>query len=255
MRTIVLAIGILGAALFGSAFVLSLLNPILVERAAREVARIEVERRVNEKVETLSNSRVTDLARKALQKADVDIERAREAIRSELPRKVGNVIADMLDADCECRQRLLAYMERAEEERLSSLTQVREQLITLIESSYASVSQSLMREFRIFAASNMAAFALLAVIAAVRRKATLQLLLPAVVLVGSVAITGGIYLFSQNWLHTIVFAQYVGLAYAVYLLCVAMLLADVVFNRARATTQMVNLLLNAVGAAATAAPC
>ncbi|MFO1337802.1 MAG: hypothetical protein U1F53_06120 [Burkholderiaceae bacterium] len=255
MRAIVLALGVLGAALFGGALVLSLLNPILVERAAREVVRIEVERRVSDKVEALSNAKVTDLALKALQKADVDIERTRDAIRRELPRRVGSVVADMLNADCECRQRLLAYMERAEEERLSSLTQLREQLVTLIESSYASVSQSLMREFRIFAASNMAAFALLAAIAAVRRKATLQLLLPAVVLVGSVAITGGMYLFSQNWLHTIVFSQYVGLAYVVYLVCVALLLADVVFNRARATTQMVNLLFSAVGAAATAVPC
>jgi hypothetical protein len=112
-----------------------------------------------------------------------------------------------------------------------------------------------MREFRIFTASNAAAFALLGVITMLRRRATLQLMLPALVLVGAVAIASAIYLFSQDWLHTIVFAQYVGLAYSLYLVGVALLLADVAFNRARVTTQLVNSALSALGAAASAVPC
>jgi len=255
MRIAILALSALGALVFGGAFALSLLNLILIERAAREVVRIEVERKVGEKIDTLSNSKIADLAHKALQKTDLDIQRAQEAIRSELPRRVANVVADMLNADCECRKRLVAYMERAEQERLSSLTQVHERLIALIEATYASVSQSLMREFRIFTASNAAAFALLGVITLFRRGATLQLLLPAVVLIGAVTVTSGIYLFSQNWLHTIVFGQYVGLAYSLYLVAIALLLTDVAFNRARVTTQLVNSALNAVGAAASAVPC
>jgi hypothetical protein len=56
-------------------------------------------------------------------------------------------------------------------------------------------------------------------------------------------------------LHTIVFGQYVGLAYALYLTVVALLLADVVLNRARVTTRLVNVALQAVGSVATAVPC
>jgi hypothetical protein len=83
----------------------------------------------------------------------------------------------------------------------------------------------------------------------------LQLLLPAVVMVGAVMVTGGLYLFNQDWLHAILFADYVGLAYPVYLACVALLLGDVVLNRARVTTPIVNMLLEAVGAAVRAVPC
>ncbi len=112
-----------------------------------------------------------------------------------------------------------------------------------------------MREFRVFTGSNAIAFALLGVVTLLRRNATLQLALPAVVLAGAVVVTGSLYLFNQNWLHTIVFGEYVGLAYAAYLAGVALLLADVVFNRARITTRMVNVVLQSVGSAVHALPC
>ncbi|KAF1721841.1 hypothetical protein [Pseudoxanthomonas wuyuanensis] len=255
MRRIVLLLSAPGILLFGGAFSLSFLNPLLIERAAREVMRIEVERRIGEKIDNLSSSRVTGLAQRALKRTNTDIERTQRAIREELPRKVANVVADMLDADCECRRRLAGYAERSESERLASLTQVRARLAVLIESTYASVGTSLMREFRIFSASNAVAFVMLGLVTLVRRRAALQLLLPAVVLVGAVALTGGLYLFNQDWLHTIVFGQYVGLTYAVYLAGVALLLADVVFNRARVATRIVNFVLQAAGSTTTAIPC
>jgi len=255
MRRILVVVSLLGVLLFGGAFALSFLDPLLIEHAAREVVRIEVERRVGEKIDSLSNSRVAGLAQRALQNTEADIARTQRAIRDDVPRKVADVVANMLNADCECRKRLREYAQRAESDRLSSLTQVRERLVGLIESAYASVASSLVREFRIFTASNAVAFALLGFITLIRSGATLQLVLTAVVLIGAVMVTGSLYLFNQNWLHTIVFSQYVGLAYALYLVGVALLLADVALNRARVTTRLVNLALQAVGSAITAVPC
>ena len=161
----------------------------------------------------------------------------------------------MLDADCECRKRLARSLEEAQRERIGTLEQARGQLAALIESAYASVTAHLMTEFRIFCASNALAFALLFLVTWFRKAAALQLVLPAVVLLGAAAITGALYLFNQNWLHTIVFNQYWGLTYLVYLGAAAAFLADIVFNRARVTTRMVNAVLNVVGSALTAVPC
>ena len=244
-----------GAIFFGGAFALSLLDPLLVERAARQIVRHEVEHRVGEKVDTFSNSRIAGMAQKALQKTDIDIDHTRQVIRIELPRKVADVVADMLNADCECRKRLIERAQRGESERLSSLVQLRERLVSLIEGAYASVTAHLMREFRIFTASNAVSFVVLGLLMHRRRKATLQLLLPALVLVGAVAVTGGLYLFNQNWLGTVVFGEYIGLGYTFYLAAVALLLTDVVFNRTRVTTRLVNLVFQAVGSAATVTPC
>lgn len=156
---------------------------------------------------------------------------------------------------CECRKRLVDAARESARGRLGSLEQVSERLQGLIESAYASVSTQLLREFRIFTGVNALAFALLIGLAQWRRAAALQLVLPAAVLLGSVALTGGFYLFNQNWLHTLVFGQYVGFGYVAYLAGVLALLSDVAFNRARITSAALNAGLQLVGAAARALPC
>jgi hypothetical protein len=255
MRRAILLLGILGTLLFGAAFAVSFVDPLLVERGARELIRIEVERKVGEKVDALSRSKIVTMAQKALGKTDAEIEAARQELAQGIPAKVVNVVANMLHANCECRKRLVEAANRAHEERTTSLGHVRERLVGLIETAYASVSAHLLREFRIFTASNAMVFACLALVAYWRKAAALQLILPAMVLLGAVAITGGLYLFEQNWLHTILYSDYVGLAYLAYLGAAVCFLGDVVFNRARVSTMLVNAGLSVVGAAFTALPC
>lgn len=73
--------------LFGSAFAISILDPFLIERAARGIVRIEVERRVGEKVEVLSNAKIVSLAQQALGRTDAEIETARREIAESIPQK------------------------------------------------------------------------------------------------------------------------------------------------------------------------
>lgn len=254
MRRFLLILSAIGALVFAGALVVSFTNPLLIERAAREIVRIEVERKTGEQIDALTNSRVAGLAQRALKQTDADIERTRQAIRDEVPQRVANVIANMLKADCECRKRLVRTAEQAENDKLSSLGQVRERLTSLIESAYASVTRNLLREFRIFTGANAVAFLILGLTTVLRRRASLQLALPAALL-GAVVVTGGFYLFAQNWLHTIVFGDYVGLAYGAYLGGVAIGLIDVLVNRARMTTVVVNAVFSVLGLAIQAAPC
>ena len=255
MRRSILILSLFGFILFGVAFALSFVKPILIERAAREVVRIEIERRVGEKIDHLSNSRVVNFARKALGKTDAELEGAKRELADGIPSKVASVVAAMLNANCECRRRLADYAVEAQQEQITSLGRVHEQLVGFIESAYASVAASLMREFRIFTASNATAFAILGAVTLARRKAGLQLALPAVVLVAAVGITAALYLFEQDWLHTILHSDYVGLGFVGYLGALATLLADIAFNRARVTTRIINLGVNVVGSALVVPPC
>ena len=81
------------------------------------------------------------------------------------------------------------------------------------------------------------------------------MLLPTLAILGAVGLAGGLYLFNQDWLHTIVFGDYLGWGYAAYLAVVALLLADILMNHARVSTRLVNLGLQLVGSAASAVPC
>lgn len=255
MRHFLLTTGILGAVLFSIAFVASLLNPLLIERTARGLIRLEVERRVSVKFAELSNSTLASMAGKALGKSESELETAKQALAEEIPQRVASVVADMLNADCPCRKRLMAISIDAQNNRIASLTNARERLASLIETAYSTVAANLLKEFRVFTASNALAFAALALVTQLRRRASLQLALPGVVLIGAVGITGGLYLFNQDWLHTILYGQYVGLAYVAYLGGAVVLLADVVFNRARVTTRIINIGLQVVGSALKAVPC
>jgi len=250
MRQLILVVSLAGLALFAGLFALSYANPLAIERGAREIVRIEIERRVGDRIDALTHSRIAALAERALAQTDVDVAEARRALRDDLPGKIAAVVANMLDPACACRQRIADYLRASATERLASLGQLRARLAGLIESTYAHVAASLLREFRIFTGANAVAFALLALTTVVRRRAALQTALPAVAIVGAVAVVGALYLFRQNWLHAVVFNDYVGLAYAAWLAVAALLLADILMNRARVTTRIVDALLHLVGSAA-----
>ena len=250
MRRAILIFSLLGAGVFSAALLLSWAQPLLVERAARELLRLEVQQQVEGRLDALSDSRIAVFAQRALRRSDAELEQARRAMREGLPDQVATVVARMLDPDCACRQRIASLAREVQGAHLASLLQARERLTSLIESAYASVSRSLLREFRIFTASNAVAFGLLALVAFLRKQASVQLLLPAIAIAGAVAVTGGLYLFNQDWLRTIVFGDYVGWGYAAWLSAVALLLADILLNRARVCTALVNLVL-----AVPVAPC
>lgn len=63
------------------------------------------------------------------------------------------------------------------------------------------------------------------------------------------------YVFEQNWLLTVIFNDYLGFTYLAYLAVVFGLLCDIILNRARITTRIVNTVLEAIGSAASAVPC
>ncbi len=255
VRGAIVALSLAGTALFGAAFVLSFLDPLLIERSARELVRLEVEKRVGEKVDELTDSTVMKMALKAIGKSAAEIETTKRQISGAVPQKVADIIANMLNVDCECRKRLKSLAEKHYNEKLSSLSQVQERLTHLIESAYAKVSAQLLREFRIFTGANAMVFALLAMVSFRRRAAAVQLILPAVVLLGAASASGYLYLFGQDWLHTILFSQYVGLAYFGYLSVAIALLADVVFNRARVCTRAINAALDTAGSGIVILPC
>lgn len=255
MRRALLLIAMLGVVLFGGTLVLSWLNPLLIERAAREVVRIEVEQRVGEKIEVLTNSKVAALAAKALGQTEAELDAKRRALKDGVPSKVAQAMADLLRVDCECRRRMSERATRDAEERLGTLEQVQAQLLGLIETAYASTTRDLMRELRIVSASNAVVFALLGLVAWRHRRATVQLLLPTLVLLGAAGLTGALYLFEQDWLHTLVFGDYVGWGYLGYLGLAIALLSDVAFNRARCITRLLNTTFDALGSAVVVVPC
>ena len=53
IRYLLLTVGLIGASLFGVAFVTSILNPGYVEEVAKDIIRIQVERKTHEKIDAI----------------------------------------------------------------------------------------------------------------------------------------------------------------------------------------------------------
>lgn len=250
LRRGLIALGAIGALLFGLALAASLVEPLLVERGARELLRLEMERRIGERIERLDESRLGAMAHDALKRLSIERDVATRRLRDDVPRITAAVLDRMQDADCECRRRIAQLIEDGARSEVASLGEAEKTLRRIAESAYASASRQWLREFRIVSGTNAVAFALLALIAWWRPRAAIQLTVPALLVLAAVGLTGYGYLFQQDWLHTLLFNDYVGFGYAAWLAGVTALLGDIVLNRARLTTGVLNVLFGAI-----ASPC
>ena len=255
MRAVIGWISGIGTAVFAAALIVSVVSPITIETLAREALRTEIQKRVGEKIESLDGSKIAELAGRIAQRNAAEMEEIKRSIEDGLPQRIASVVGEMLNASCECRKTIKKSFTNAYTEHLGRLTDINTRLTDLIRAKYAEVATSLLREFRIFTGANALVFALLGVTTLVRKKAGIQLVLPAAVLLGAAVIVGGLYLFEQDWFHTILFNDYVGFGYFAYLALAVAFLADIAFNHARVTTEIVNAFFNAIGSAFTALPC
>ncbi len=255
VRWFALILGIVGGLLFGFAFVASVTNPGFVEQLAKNIIRYEVERKVQEKIEAIDSAFLSSKAAVFAKGYAEEVEQIKRLLTQQLPTRLAKVIAEMRDLDCECRKKIETNIRDGFEWRIASASSAHERLTTLIRSKYMDTATQLTREFRIFTGTNAIVFALLLVAVFVKRQAGLHLLPSALVLLAAGAITAYFYLFNQNWLHSLVFNEYVGLAYIGYLAGAFALLCDIILNRARLTTEVLNFVLNAIGSAIQVVPC
>lgn len=237
VRPLLLLVSIVGTLLFGAAFLTSLAQPGYVEDVAKNLIRHEVEKKVHEKIDVLDEKFLAGKAGALIQKHAQEAEQARRQLREKVPERIAAEIAEMRNLDCECRRKIESHSRAGLEWTIAKAAQAQERLTALIRSQYMEVATRLTREFRIFTGANALVFALLGGAAWVRRGAGWHLVPAALVLVlvAAAVATGYLYLFQQNWLHTVLFSDYVGWAYFAYLGAVFALLGDVVLNRARAT--------------------
>ncbi|MBC8024750.1 MAG: hypothetical protein H7Y89_02050 [Steroidobacteraceae bacterium] len=82
-----------------------------------------------------------------------------------------------------------------------------------------------------------------------------HLFLPGVLLVVATLFCSYLYLFSQNWLLTIIEGSYLGFAYVAWLGVAYFFLCDIGLNRARLTSTIVNGIGSVIGSAAALLPC
>ena len=255
VRLVLLILGLIGSMIFGFAFATSIFKPGYVEEIAKDMVRAQVERKTHEKIAAIDAKFLSGKAGVILKQHSEKIEQTKQQLMANIPERVATIIAEMRNLDCECRQKVGKSLRDGLELHLLGATAAQERLVGLIRTQYMETAEKLTREFRIFTGTNALVFMLLAAAAYFKRRAGMFLLAPALVLVVAAVFTGSLYLFNQNWLHTIIFSDYVGIGYVGYMAIAFVFLCDILFNRARVTAKLANLSLHAVGSAVQVMPC
>ena len=258
-RHVLLLTGLLGAALFGFFFALTIHTPEWVESFAADFIEREVSARVDRRIDAIQppsgDGALARMATSMYERNAAEMERHREALRSQVHERMAAAIAGIRDPDCECRARWAERIKQGTSTRIHALERANERIAELIHATYAEVVTSLKRDIRIFSGASAAMFLLLVAAAFLKPRAIVQLFVPGLLLVLATVTCAWFYVFRQDWLMTIIHNDYVGLGYVAYLALVFGLLCDVVLNKARVTTRIVNAGFNAIGSAATALPC
>jgi hypothetical protein len=255
IRRFALALGVIGCAFFALAFLVSVVNPGLVEQGARSLIRFEVERKVHEKIEALDNHFLAGKAAVLAKNYAGELALTKRLVAQQLPARLADVIAEMQDLNCECRRKIETSIHSGFDWRIANIAALQERLTALIRSKYMETANQVIREFRIFTGTNALVFAFLLIAVWVKRRAGVHLLPAAFVLLATAAVTAFVYLFNQDWLHTLLFNDFVGFAYVGYLAGAFALLCDIIFNQARITAEAMNIVLSAVGSALQVVPC
>jgi hypothetical protein len=98
----------------------------------------------------------------------------------------------------------------------------------------------LLRDLRVFTGTNAVLFLLAFFVAGSRWAHRRLLLVLSASLVGAALLGTWFYLFQQDWLHTLIYANYVGTAYVVWVGLLLLAELDVLLNKGRLLRALVD---------------
>lgn len=236
IRPFALVVSLQGCTVFGGLLAVSLWQPTWVEQGARALIRQQIAQRTGEKLQALDAQFLSAQARVFLREKEREIAAARQALREGLPARIAAIAAEMGIPECECRQRRHSRLAL----QIGTAQQMQAQLDALIRTAYMDTAAKLLRELRIFSGANVLAFALLGLAAWRQGPAGhgARLVPATATLLAATLACSAVYLFGQNWLHTIVFGSYVGWAQFAYIAMVYAWLCDLLFNQGRVSLHL-----------------
>ena len=254
--------GLLGIALFVPLFLFTFASPDAVERAGKSFIEWKLQSEADKKIDSIRlpepmklEALLGEKARELREKTDFELEKIRKQLKADAPAILAEQIAKLRNLDCECRKKWEQSLRIPMQSKLTSLETAKSKLIDYSHVKYMEVVHKLTLDVRIFLASNSIVFIFLFVASFMQPRAIKQLFLPGGLMLISTGICSYFYVFEQNWLYTIIYNDYTGLAYVGYLSFVFAILCDIVFNRARVTTEVLNVCLQAVGQAGNLVSC
>lgn len=238
---------LLGILLFVPLFLFTFSGSQLVEKSGKSFIEWKLKNEMNEKIDSikLPQSKTVEkiLGNKTqdlYQKSDEKLAKLKQKLKDDAPTILATHMAKMADSGCECRKEWKEHLNTSIQFESVSLEKVKEKLVDFAQGKYMELVEKLTIDVRIFLGLNSLMFIFLFLVSFLKPQATAQLFLPSALMLVSTIICSYFYVFKQNWFYTILYNDYIGFGYLAYLLVVFAILCDIVFNKARVTTEIIN---------------
>ena len=255
MISILRFIGLFGILLFGVLFSITFVSPEAIEKSAKGFVKYQIEKEVREQQQDINESAVAKKALNIAEKLGLEAEKIQEDLDNNLPEKIANVIASMCGYDCEKKKAVAQSITSGYLERIKSIQIAQNTLGDIIKGKYLEIVGNLKLDLRIFLGSNFVMFLILLSVSLAKPQAIAHLFLPGILLFVATVLSSSIYIFGQDWFYTILYNDYMGFGYLAYIAVIFGALMDIVFNRARVTTEIINGIAQAIGSAFSVVPC
>lgn len=255
--------GFLGVFIFVPLFFFTFADPQLIETSAKSFVEWKLNLETNKRIDAVKlpeSNRFEKLlgnkAKKLRQEAEAKLAKVKLQLKADVPAILSTQAAKMLKLDCECRKRWENKLRNSMELELVSLEKAKSKLIDFSQAKYMHIVKKLTLDVRIFLGVNAAIFIFLLIVSFLKPQAIRHLFLPGILMMVSTIICSYFYIFEQNWFYTIIYNEYTGIGFLVYLMLVFAILSDIAFNKARVTSEILNFIFNTIGGAVSSfSPC
>lgn len=248
-------LGLLGLLLFGSFFALTFGVPEAVEKSAKGFVQSQVQKEVREKIAPITESSVVNKAKALADKLGFQESQLKKDLENNLPEKIASIMAQMCGYDCEKKKQLANDIKDGYLDRIKNLKVGQINLSQIVQGKYVEIVGNLKLDLRIFSMSNTLMFLLLVLISLIKPQAIKHLYLPGFLLFVATVVATSFYLFGQDWFYRIIYNDYMGFAYLVYLAIIFGFMIDVVLNKCRITSFILNMLGHAITGIGSVSPC
>ncbi|WP_321351293.1 hypothetical protein [Halopseudomonas oceani] len=248
-------IGIFGVLLFGALFSVTFVSPEKVEESAKGFVKSQIEKDIREKQQAMGESSIAEAALNIAGRLGLEKEKIQADLDNNLPERIANIVAAMCGYDCEKKKALAQSIATGYMERVKSIQIAESTLSDIVKGKYLEIVSNLKFDLRIFLGSNLTMFFILISISFLKPRAVQHLFLPGLLLVVATVAASSIYIFGQDWFYTILYNDYMGFGYLLYIVIIFGFLIDITFNKARVTSEIINGIANAVGSAFSVVPC
>jgi hypothetical protein len=155
-------VGLAGGVVFATFFALTFYVPSWVEDFAADFIEAEAGKQIDATIDGLEppqgDSALTRLATTLYQQNQAEIERLKADLKLLVHEQMADLIAEIRDLSCECRDKYAEIFERGFQFEVALLQAANDQIVDFVQSAYMQVVDELKRDIRVFTGSNAGCF-------------------------------------------------------------------------------------------------